>query len=99
MRISDWSSDVCSSDLAAPGKAAARMAVPKKSHRPRPLPQHHVEEHHDDEADHEAGGAVGLVALAVGLRDDLVADDEAHRAGGKGEAPGRSEKQRLNSSQ
>src|SRR3546814_20385344 len=73
---------------AAPGKAAARMAVPKKSHRPRPLPQHYVEEHHDDEADHEAGGAVGLVALALGLRDDLVSDDADHRSGRKGEAPG-----------
>src|SRR3546814_9789814 len=33
MRISDWSSDVCSSDLAAGGDAAAEAAMQRYEHR------------------------------------------------------------------
>ena len=35
-----------------------------------------VKQHHDNEAQHQAAGRKGLVTFPMGLRDDLVADNE-----------------------
>ena len=43
--------------------------------------QREVDGQQGDEADQYPGGGLGLVALAVGLGDDLVADDEQHGTG------------------
>ena len=47
-----------------------------------------IEIHHAGEADEQAEGSQVLEAAPVGLRDDLIADDEQHRAGRKGQCPG-----------
>src|SRR3546814_12944340 len=73
MRISDWSSDVCSSDLHRPGLHRAfddRLAQP----RPAEIPV-------DDAADEERGGHRERGALGRGddAAEDAAQDDEMQR--------------------
>src|SRR3546814_11588540 len=68
LRISDWSSDVCSSDLAAPG--------------PCRVPKHHRHEMRPREGRGETRGKVGRIAEArvIGRVPEAEADRHALRA-------------------
>src|SRR3546814_12793637 len=65
MRISDWSSDVCSSDLSAPAAPPPRAAIPHRTLGPLPDPQDGVEDRRrvgggDDIVRHDAEGALEM---------------------------------------
>src|SRR3546814_3189823 len=80
MRISDWSSDVCSSDLQPGSRATQRQSswAGVESVRPRqiktldPLPRH-VRELHADDRDHLVWVVIRtcIIGEAVGGRDDF----------------------------
>src|SRR3546814_14515819 len=77
LRISDWSSDVCSSDLGTKGlgagagddDAADRVAVVARRHR------------RDDRFRHFGGRGVALVGAVEGDRRDGTVDGETHGVG------------------
>jgi hypothetical protein len=46
--------------------------------------QHRIQHHHHDKAEHQSSGGKCFVALAVGFRNDFVADDEQHGVNGNG---------------
>src|SRR3546814_1497729 len=66
MRISDWSSDVCSSDL-TPGRAASTRYPADAHHTPRPCPSRHRDARFGARA--AAGGTV-MSKLKLGPIDD-----------------------------
>src|SRR3546814_5795257 len=71
MRISDWSSDVCSSDLCGEGR---RVIVVRKNgiqHRPKP---------HEPAARVAAGNGVGKAAVRIADRVKTVAAGTGGRA-------------------
>src|SRR3546814_3927638 len=74
MRISDWSSDVCSSDLGA--ELFDRRAIDRARQRPQ-YPAVAIDEHGDVERDRVAAGRIARRAAAA--RADLAVDEAAHR--------------------
>src|SRR3546814_19274126 len=73
MRISDWSSDVCSSDLFAGEQCSARGG---RARRPADDADHLVEiGDRDDETEQDMGAFAGLEQLELGAPgDDLFAE-------------------------
>src|SRR3546814_17462465 len=65
MRISDWSSDVCSSDLAARRTAAGRAHPAGRALRPGPLPRQATPENADGDGAPLARLPAGLPAAAA----------------------------------
>src|SRR3546814_12161967 len=92
MRISDWSSDVCSSDLSAPAAPPPRAAIPHRTLGPLPDPQDGVEDRRrvgggDDIVRHDAEGALEM-AVGPAHRPGLDDVEEAEQAEGEQHGPG-----------
>src|SRR3546814_2069497 len=82
MRISDWSSDVCSSDLAVAQRGREQQRLALGAHR------HAAQQEADVLDEAQVEHAVGLVQhahLAGVQRDDLVLLDVVDQAAGRGD--------------
>src|SRR3546814_1149084 len=85
MRISDWSSDVCSSDLLPPRKLSSGRSTQGTLHGAAPAPnQVHDQRHHQQHQEYEekdlrdAGGSGSNSAEAEDTGDDR--HDEEHKS-------------------
>src|SRR3546814_4343864 len=83
MRISDWSSDVCSSDLLATGGGTLGVDGDAEALRPAPLHPAHdafLEEHHVDDDEQAEGDPLPAEQVGPGdLLDDVEDEGADHR--------------------